>query len=166
MLTSAFAACVVFRGRDVWLCRVPSLSLSVPLVVASGPSLWLLCGRLLIAVAPHVEQRLQVLRRQQLWRVGWVVVDSPDCRAQAQPWWRTAAQLLCSLRIFAACGTEPVSPVLAGRFFTPLTQQGSPCCEILKQCINCFVPQGLLALTGSYTVPTCQPCTKDQMRSF
>ena len=43
MLTSSFASCMVFRGRDIWLCRV-SVSASFPLVVASRPSLWLLCA--------------------------------------------------------------------------------------------------------------------------
>ena len=56
MLTSAFAGCVVFRGRDVWLCRGLRFrerssgcgERALPLVAVC---------RLLIAVAPLVWSR-------------------------------------------------------------------------------------------------------------
>ena len=66
-----------------------------------------------------MEQRLDsVLGLQQLWREGSVVVDSPDSRAQAQSWWHTGLAALQHVGS-SQLGTEPMSPVLAGRFFTP-----------------------------------------------
>ena len=139
MLTSAFAACVVFRGRDVWLCRVP-VSLSVPLVVASGPSLWLLCAGFSLRwpLSCGAETR-------QCPPTSAAVARGLGCcgfpRLQSTGSAVVAHELSCSAAcgIFAAQGLNPCLQCWQEDSL-PLTQQGSPCCVILKQCINGFVP--------------------------
>lgn len=139
MLTSAFAACVVFRGRCFGCAGSPFPWVFLWLWRAGPPSGC--CVQASSLRWPlHVEQRLgSVLRRQQLWRVGWVVAGFP--RLQSTGSAVVAHELSCSAAcgIFGAQGLNPCLQCWQEDSYS-LTQQGSPCCEILKQCINCFVP--------------------------
>lgn len=96
MLTSAFAACVVFRGRDVWLCLGPRF-LSVPLVVASGPPL---SGKSagFAAVALSCGETRQCPPTSAAVARGLGCCGFPRLQSTAQPWWRTQLSCSCSLR--------------------------------------------------------------------
>ena len=93
-----------------WAVLGAGCSTRASLIMVSGGYSLVAVHRLLAAVAALIaEHGLQDTRAQQLRLLR--------SRAPAQPLWRTA-QLLRGMWDLPRSRTEPVSPALAGRFFT------------------------------------------------
>ena len=93
---------------------------------SGGYSLVAACGLLITVISLVAEQGLQGVQAQQLWL--------PDSRAQTQQLW--CKGLAAPRHVgFSGSGIKPVSPALAGRFFTT-ELPGKPLVILLNSCFS------------------------------
>ena len=114
-----------FKLIYLWLCWVFIALRTFLWLWQAGASLVSVCGLLIEVASLAVEQRLGACRLLQLPRTGSTQLRLPDSRAQA--WWLWHRGWGARQRVdLPGLGIEPLSPVLAGRFFTPEPPQKPP----------------------------------------